>query len=773
MEEDWAENYKEEKKWTETPAHGFNYIGQPGLRRKDGYEKASGKAIFARDVQFPGMLYAKLISSPYSNCRIKSMDTSKAEALPGVRGILRYDDPGMEEEHAIPFYGPDQFLLPGDAHYWGQPMGVAVAADSEEICEQALKLVEIEWEELPFVVDKEEALEPDAPIARPDLGLDTNLIGEGFREIGDVEAGFAEADKIIEFEVRMREQVWAGVEGLCCVARWQGDYLEAWCHHQCPWDIQWYLSRSTPMHKVKITMPYQGSIFGGIGWEIYTDMFPRLADLLARKTDRPVKMLWAGSMFHGYDGAESHVKYKIGAKNDGTITAVQVDGASYGNLSRVTKIPNLQSTTTSVHTNRGPSVVFRAGVGAHFIFKSVFDHVSAELGLDPMEVALKNDGCGGVAMAELADYKSENGFDPGRDSLTEVIEAGKKSIGWDEKWHEPGTKKLPNGKMHGIGFSHQYTWSHNPLGFTVGLFARADGTISILGRRADIGTDAQSSFVRIVADELGMKYEDVDHRPFDDVGHDLHCPHGSSGSVVSNGPALIDASRKLRWRILELATSTVYGKVLFPDKTIEELDIQDSVVFEKANPDNKMTVKEVTSAYKGAWWQGPKHAPCASWGFSHKLDTKGLLDLLRNAYWLEVEVDTETGGIEITNVVTVHDVGKVVNPEGVNAMQYGGAHMGTGRARSEDKYRDPQTGVVLNANLLDYKYNSMLDLGPVDCIIVETRQGYGAYGMFGMGEQVGSTMSSCLGYAVHNAIGEWVDDYPFTPDKILKALGKA
>jgi len=236
----------------------YNHIGKRGVRRIDGYAKASGKAVYTRDVQVPGMLFAKVMRSPYAHARILSMDTSKAESLPGVQAILRYDDPEIEgrklngsvggpDRMAGEFSGfalkPESVILAQEAWFEGQAAGAVVAADSEEIAGKALRLIVVEWEELPFILGQEEALKSEAPVLL--FGAESNKLPD-FRgeiiETGDVETGFKEADRIIEFKASRKAHLWAGAEMPSVLARWIENRLELWNHVQQPYSVKMLLS---------------------------------------------------------------------------------------------------------------------------------------------------------------------------------------------------------------------------------------------------------------------------------------------------------------------------------------------------------------------------------------------------------------------------------------------------------------------------------------------------------------------------------------------------
>ena len=318
------------------PPITYNHIGKRGVRRIDGYAKASGKAVYTRDVQIPGMLYAKVMRSPYAHARILRMDTTKAAALPGVRAILRYDDPeikgrtlngsvGGPERMAGQFSGfglkPERVILAQEAWFEGQAVGAVVAADSEEIATEALRLIRVDWEQLPFILDQEEALMPDAYVLR--RGAENNriidLAGRDFVEKGDIEKGFKEADKIIEFKARRHAHLWAGAEMPSVVVRWTGDRVELWNHSQHPYPGKLLLGEQLdiPMNKITIYSPYQGCSFGERcnPADFSINGMNVLAVLTAKKAERPLKLLFDRSeKFYGESGDMMVSYFKVGAK---------------------------------------------------------------------------------------------------------------------------------------------------------------------------------------------------------------------------------------------------------------------------------------------------------------------------------------------------------------------------------------------------------------------------------------------------------------------------
>jgi xanthine dehydrogenase molybdenum-binding subunit len=785
---------------------------QPKMPRQDAHERASGKAAYTRDIYLPGMLYAKILTSPYAHAKITKIDTSQAKALQGVRDILRYDDPDIAFDSGTGLWyevsGMCNILsLPQGSDFYNHPMGVAVVADSEEICDRALRLMKIEWEEQPFILDMEEAARPNAIKTMPEVkrinakAREPNSIVVDDVVYGDMDKGFAEADKVIEYKIRREMNSSAGVEPAVCVAQWRGDFLDLWVHHQ---DIpQWFLINPSEIRgkpvpalaewsKITVTMPYQGAYFGGFSWLAYSMCFTRVAVILARRAEgRPVKLLYDQSNHLVLGDDAGTYTCKVGAKKDGTITAchwqvVGVRNSAVDKTYECTRIPNLRGTQEWPLVNKGHLICFRHGAHACVPHDVMIARVAAEFGLDPTEVALKNDGCRGHDWDWVSRYQRENGF-PQRWSLKEVIDKGKEAIGWDKKWHAPGARRLANGRMHGLGFMEINEWAYWPPepAMTYGCLMLRNGIVAIVGVRSDLGVDTESGARHIVASELGLKYDDtVVHEKRSDNSSFYMWQPGGSFSTAFITTQLVMAARELKKKILGYAvqptpaynTSHFFKTEqppAFPGKKPEDLDIKDSYVFEKANPANRKTVREVADVF----WDADPAIAHPVVGRVTSLTVDGKPDptwyaMGRQAHFIEVEVDTETGMVDVTNIVCVNDVGHLFNPRGAAAQQYGGAVMGLGRSRTEEHVWCPRTGVALNFDLINYHIGTMNDYPPSTCLINESHLGYAAFGAFGIGENPGAAMSGITVSAIYNATGKWVMDYPTTPDRVLKALGK-
>lgn len=765
----------------------YNVIGKRGLRRCDGYDKASGRALFPRDLFSPGNLWARVMASPYPHARVKSLDTTAAEALPGVKYILRCDDPN-------PMVGA--FICPSEPLHEGEACCAAVVADTEDIAEEALRLIEVEWEELPFALDAEDALKPDMPVLWSNrsifaFGIPTtqNLL-EGtsltcyitdWEEPGEVEVGFQESDQIIEFH-------WSREENLQCasshgaLAKWGN--IRSNQQSEGPVE-QWY--------------NYTPGTYGAGGMTAFT--CSKLVTYLAAMVGKDVKFSLhpRQSLAHSMSDDCGTVNVKVGFKNDGTIMAVQIDTMYNGRtiqsggwfLQSNTRIPNLKVNYKGAHVDRPMTMACRSEMRVNTTtLDMVTHHVAAALNMDPIEVALKNDGHEGHDMAWLSQFKLDHGFKD-IDSLQDCVSHFKAAIDWDNKWHEPGTKQLSNGNMHGMGFTWANNWASTEFAGDVGIYLHSGGKANIIAIKSEYGCNQATWYCMAAAEAVGLKYEDVYMRS----GHpyDSFTPwqQGGSGGTAPMSYALQRAGAKLKELILELACLeheiprsldgcpyqdmlTVHS--LFPGLSPEDLDVKDSIIFEKANPDNKVPV--AAAAAKTALY--PFFGMHAGNVFASAFQGQGIYgesvdrpEMSRQAHAGECEVDPETGLITVKKVVFVNDVGRAMNPTSVEAQQHGAGIMGLSRALMEEFVYDKLTGVKLNDNYVDYKFATLRDIEEVETIFLENELGYGGYGCTGIGENCSDSAGCIVNSALYNATGKWVTDFPITPDKVLKALGKA
>ena len=757
-------------------AEEYRIIGKRGTLREFGYAKTVGSAVFTRDVMLPGMLYAKSLRCPYAHAKIVSMDTSKAEAYPGVKGVLRYDDTEIVEtgHHDI---------LQGEAWREGAPVGAILAADTIQIAEEAVKLIDVEWEVLPFYLDPEEAVADGASILYPEDWPDSNVYLPAWaagvpdstaRENPDLDAGFAEADVIIEEKLDYAKMYHAGSESRSYVFQWQGDQLHVWSNSQTPNTqgpnaqgdrllIPRYIG--IPSSNMKVHQVFNGGSFGG---KISLEHSFVACAILARKIGNfPVNYFQSRSDEQGREDAGIVCNIKIGAKNDGTITAISLDPAlvDVGDDGREGEgfiwlivggakppdmllhditCPNIKAVNKVVLTSKSGATSFRCEKNqAMYLLSKTIQMVADKLGIDPTDVALKNAWTG-------------------TNSLEEVIRYGKEAIGWDSKWHKPGERILENGKYHGMGFTFAHMWNAGPCEMgSMAISLDYDGSAQLISNVPDIGVSAHTTYCMIAAEELGMKVSSMRMELTDtDCSYSLKTPGGSVG-LATNSPIIQNVARKMKAKLLEKFSE------LF-DVTPEELDIVDDVVFVKADPNNKKTLAEIGLAL------GCEEFPITEATGAIQIGT-AQDEPFRcwQAHFAEVEVDPETGKVEVTDVALVNDLGQMIRPESCEGQMYGGYYMAWGRSLSEEVIHDPTTGVRLNDNLCDYKYSLMKDSAIPTTLAKEIVKDVGPYGNVGAGEPTSVAALALLNTAVCNAIGINMPNSPVLPGDILKALGKA
>ncbi len=771
----------------------YNYVGKRGLRRKDGFDKASGKGVYARDVFLPGMCWAKPLLSPYGHARIKSMDTSEAEKVPGVRYIATYDHPEWQGKTHFHYILGATENLPQEAHFYHQPVGAIVVADSERECDEALRALKIEWEELPVIIDWDEALEDNAPLLRPDVNTENNIRVNNSIDEGDVDKGFSEADRIIEFTTKTNDLKVGSIQGCCAISRWQGAKMDRWMQAQ---GMTGNLDTAYVPHPT-----YNGGSFGAV-LDYYGNSSQNYLDpVLSKIVGRPVRFQYEGNQWELSEEFNGVYHFKIGFKNSGLITAfscdtnnavwVRADGLLY--IRESMGCPNFHYGHILPYTNRGLATCWKDGAPYNWMITQATWRVAEELQMDPTDIARINDGGEHETMEHINTvYKPEHGF-PDRDSLGEVLEKGKSIMDWDNKWHAAGTKILPNGKYHGMGFVWAVEWTaaRTQRGPDIAISIGENGKTTLVSTRGDVGINSSSTYCAIIAEELGVKYENVGHANDRDTGFVLRAPGASSGTVL-NSTTMVKASRLMKKKVLTAATNKSLGPLCcFPDLEPEELDMKEEVIFERANPDNQMTLMDFirksragANSYATSEIRGTEPffvaATCYNGTFRGN-ENEGLIDyqppveqhaMTRQAHFMEVEIDPETGKVEVTKDLIVTDVGKILSPESVEDQQDAAPWMGGGRTLMEELVIDEQTGVYLNANHIDYHIMLMDDLKVKnERELLETGLAWGPYGATGCSEAPVATHTCLPPTAVYNAIGKWVDT-PCTPEKILAALGK-
>jgi CO/xanthine dehydrogenase Mo-binding subunit len=665
-------------------------------------------------------------------------------------------------------------------------VAVIVVAETEELCDEALKALNPQWEVRPHIVDIMEGRKPDAPVIRENpRGRGNVTIATNNR--GDVEAGFREADHIIEYDFNMPAFSGHVPNPYASVACWYDDPLQS--SEQQSLHIEgavWTASGGKDavgrMYGLPPEMVKQEGLFqGGKYCDWGLRKVQQITPLLAKRTGRPVRMALARKEMYDFNMNQRFMHLKVGFKRNGLITAIEdysIADAGVPPVSTLgtsgdqrygpyftTRCLNIKQTMEIVNSNRGK--MYTSGQHCPFNWDSLtmaIHLIADKLGKDPIDIATLN-------LHGPTDYTDPNPVP----SYQACVKEGKKLMNWN--WHATGAKKLPDGRMHGASFRYQMCPRHSFSGYNCELEIR-DGKVHMPTQGPCTGIYAVEGNAMVVAEELDLRYEDIsiDFDPravFAPVG-------GGSDGTTASAWATKECANILKKRILEAAIENAnnppaaggfggFGRGQAEPNPLkgykpEDLDMKNGNVYVKSDPGKAVPLaRAVGQAHLFATFQG--RPPTALWatGMGRYFDTM-------NIAICEVAVDTETGLVEIIRFGVVADPGKVIRLTSLESQIDQVMDFSAGCQLQEDYSYDKATGVKLNANMFDYKKVSMLDMPPVDRKFLETRAGNAAYGANGISHSLANThLVIC---AIHNAIGKWVDP-PATPDKVLKALGKA
>ena len=763
--------------------------------RIDGVEKAHGRAPYADDEiserNYPGLLHARVLRCPYPRARIKHLDTTKAAALPGVKAILTYQDPEVVRlrptnagwTDAVDTVSYDKMMwtkfrdrrVLGDYGTWaGDELGVVVAAESEMIAEQALRLLEVQWEPLPFVLDPLDAMKPGGPVLHPQIAehnvLPPDPVGgpDVFLSKGDVEQGFAAADVVIEMDTSHHNPTQGSLDPWCCVADWEEGRLTVFSNSYAADQTRMHVSQmlEMPIHKVRVISKYVGGQFGR--GDTGDQPFFIFTALLAKKAGRPVKFKHTrrdsfhdtrqGALYHCKVGATADGKITalhfksigdIGAHADHSVFALKFAPAEVSDAA-LAPIPNIKMESYAVYTDRIPGCMMR-GVGNsqfNFIFGRMIDGLAERLGMDPIELALKNFG-------------HAWGVCPDK-SLTAVLETGAARIGWAEKRHKPGQGPLYEGAIkRGVGFSMHpgwhAEWQEERRGqVQAKITLHPDGTVTLDAPTVETGTGSNTCNVLGCAEALGflgVRPEDIRWVSTVDTDNGMRdCVQTDSAVSFLQSEVLVVAAQQLKQKLLDLA-APVLGV------PADQLTVTGGQIHA---PGRSLSVKELL-------WKGDL-VPLSVMVSRRPSGTKTGVPYI--ASFAEVEVDTGTGRTQVLKLVIINDCGTVMYASGAESQQIGGQVMAMGEALTEELIYDPVRGVPLNFNFIDYKMPTILDMPAIDPVLLEVWRGAGEYGACGIGEGTLTCSPRAIANAVYNAIGARVDELPLTPEKVLRALGK-
>lgn len=724
-------------------------VGTP-VTRTDGYDKVSGTAQYTFDVFLPKMAFAKTLRSFLPHAKITKINISKAEKLPGVLAILTH-----QNAPKIPWYYGASFLFDPVLRYEGDEIA-CVVAETDKIAEDALKLIKVEYEELPFVVETEQAMQDDAPKI-----YESNIMRgkPDVYERGDIKKGFGEADIIFEDTYETQVEIHNPAEAHCSVANWDGDKLTVWDSTQGVFSVRDSIADSLkiPASHVRVITKYMG---GGFGSKLTTGKYTVIAALLAKKIGRPVRIALDRKEMNLAVGnrPDSVQKLKAGAKKDGTLTAMvhEAYGASGAYPSgagcswpwrSIYLCPNLKTIDYSIYINAGPGRPFRAPghVQGTFGMDSMIDDLAEKLGMDPLDFRIKNyaknDQVGNVP------YTSKR--------LLECYEKGAAAIGWRERRKAAGSS--PGTIKRGIGMASQIWWGGGGPPAYATMKLNRDGSVTVIAGSQDLGTGTYTFIAQIAAEVLEISLEKI-NVVLGDTGVAPYCPSsGGSTTAPSVSPAVRDAAEQMKAKLMS-------GAAALLELAESDLIYRDATIFSKSANDKKLEVSQIVRGMReqvlvttGARNQNPDGYAINSFG----------------AQFAEVEVDIQTGKVKVLKVVAAHDVGRIINKLTAENQFHGGIIQGVGFALLEERFIDLNTGKVLTTNLHDYKIATMMDVPEIEVIIVSDSDPLiSNTGVKGIGEPAMIPTPGAIANAVYNAIGVRIKSLPITPDKVLMALYK-
>ena len=754
----------------------YRIVGK-SVPRVDGVEKVTGAARYAGDLVFPGMLHGKILRSPHPHARIVSINAEKALRLPGVRAVITgKDGPGT-------LFGflpqtRDRLALPIDkVRYIGEEVA-AVAADTPEIAAQAVELIEVHYKVLPAVFDPEESMTDGAPQIHNHVK--NNVSAETHMNFGNVEEGFAQSDLIREDTYKTQEILHGFIEPHAVVAQWgPGEKVTLWASKQSPYIVYRNLSRGLNLNpsQVRIIQPHVGGGFGGKHEPFGLDF---AAVLLSRKTRRPVKIVLDQEEIF-FSGQRRHamiIHVKLGLKQDGTIMACQMkliaDGGAYASVGQLSiylpgaflplplRIPHVQYDAYRPYTNKP----FAGALRGHcipqmrFALEGLLDAMAEELGIDPLDLRLKN--------AVQSGETTVNGFKITSCGLTETIEKAAESAQWREK---RGKHHRSGSKVRGVGMATNSLCSGARLGghdaSSAIIQIHEDGAASLLTGATDVGQGAMTVLCQILAEELGLDLKEVMTSPIDSEMTPLD--PGTYGSRVTfcSGNAVIAACQDVKDQIFA-AVAPKLGTAP------ESLEIGDHWVYVKDHPDQGMPwIKAVREAFyaKGQPVIGRGTATPGT-EMANFITGEGNLSAAYSfgTQIAEVEVDLETGQVRVLKFIVSHDCGYPINPALMDGQLPGSVVHGMAQVIGENiTYLD---GLPLTTALTEYGMPTAADAPAIETIHVNTNDEKGPYGAKESGEGSMISTLACVSNAIYDATGVRIKEIPVNPPALLRALKK-
>jgi xanthine dehydrogenase YagR molybdenum-binding subunit len=711
--------------WPQGPG---SVVGKPAARQ-DGHQRARGQAIYTADVQLPGMLHAAVLRSPFARARVNKLDLSPALELPGVLGAI----------------GPDDcHVLQTEPGYHGAPVA-AVAADSFARAREALALIDVEWEELEPMLDPEEAVRQGS-------------VHEEARryERGDVDAGFAEADMVVEAEYRTQTVLHNSMETHQSVVRWEGDTLEVYISTQYIWGVRDSISEQLglPPDRVRVVCNYMG---GGFGSKNNPGDYTYIGIALAGKTGRPVRCALTRREENLATGNRNATiqRLRAGARSDGTLVALDAEyvnavgwsgwsGPTYGPTEMLYACENVRTLTHGAKLNLPPNAAFRAPgfVEGTFGLECLLDELAARLELDPLELRRRNH-----ADNDLADgrpFSSKN--------LLQCYDRA------DEHWaRRDEVRARSEGPVRrGTGLASQIWYGGGGPPSYAWVRVGADGRATVITAMQDIGTGSRTAMAQIAAEELGLPLERVRVELGDSARGPFASISAGSSTTPSMGPAVRAAAADAARQIVEIAAQRF-------DLEARVVSLKDGNIVSADG--GSWPLEELTGLLEDAQILGKG---------ARGPNPTGMRVLTFGVQVADVAVDVETGEVKVERLAAIHDVGRVINPLGAQSQVEGGIIQGVGHTLSEERLVDPETGRVLTQTLDAYKLPTIADVPEMVVELLDIPDEHLTnLGSKGLGEPPIVPTAAAIVNAIRDATGADVRSLPVSREEMLRALSEA
>jgi xanthine dehydrogenase YagR molybdenum-binding subunit len=723
--------------------------------RPNGRAKVTGAARFTVDMSLPGMLHGRILRSPMPHALVRAIDVTAAARLPGVRAIVTSvspDDPAA-----------------ATLRYIGAPVA-AVAAVSIAAAEEALHLIRVEYQALPFVAGMQQAREADAPAihdsttapaghlsgfpAAADLPLHGNVRGPSIVRRGDVAQGFAQADVVVEGEYGTQVQTHCCMEPHAILADWRSDGLTVTMSTQFTAGVRQELAETfgLPLTRVRVVVDAMG---GGFGSKSSLGNYGRIAVELSRRAQAPVRLFLdrEEEQMDAGNRPGTWQRLRVGAKRDGALTAISL--VSYGtagiglgagvgnNAETLYSCPNFEGAQHDVFINAGPGCAMRApgNTPGGFGIEQTIDELAEKLSIDPL------------ALRDRIDPS------PVR---REERRLGAERIGW-QRWRAPGAD--PGAVKRGLGMAQSLWGANVQTNAACEVRVMRDGSVEVLSSVQDIGTGIGTVLAQTVAEVLGLRPDEITVR----IG-DTEFPAGGPSYGSRTTASVTPPARTAAWRVQQ---QLFREAALALDAAAEDLVARDGKILVRNDATRIMSFREAAARLRTDRISAVVSRSDDYAGFRRRMGDAALAQQdLGGVQFAEVTVDTETGIVRVQRVVAVQDCGRPMNPRQIESQVHGGVLMGLSYALFEDRILDAHTGRMVNPNLEQYKLAGSRESPTIDVVILENYQGQSATDAYGIAEPANIATAPAIANAVYNAIGVRMRSLPMTPAAVLGALGK-